>query len=102
MNLFKISGKVMKKEKVKGNDLILNLVLAIPLGMKVYDAESFVPAYSYLSISLFGLDKEQYDNLRKGNFVEIIGSVTGNSDKEGNKKSELIILPKTITKGVLK
>lgn len=102
MNTFKISGKVVKKEKIKGNDLMVNLVLAIPLGMKVYDEESFTPVYNYLSFSIFGLDKEQYDNLRKGNSVEIIGFITGNCDKDGNKKSELIVLPKSVTKGVMK
>lgn len=98
MNTIKISGKVIKKEKTKKDDL--KIVLAMPLHMKVYDEGTFKQCYSYLSFTLFGLEKEQYDNLRKGNFVEIIGYIAGNCKEDGTPKSDLTILPKSVTKGV--
>lgn len=102
MNVFKISGTVLKKEKQKGEDRTLRLVLAVPLNMKIYSEGTFKPTYDYLSFSLYGLNQDQSSNLRKGNYVEIIGYIIGNCDKDGNNKKELTILPKTITKGVIK
>lgn len=98
MNTIKISGKVIKKEKTKEDDL--KIVLAMPLHIKVYDEGTFKQCYNYLSFTILGLEKEQYDNLRKGNSVEIIGYVTGNCNEDGTPKRNLTIYPKSVTKGV--
>ncbi len=102
MNSIKIAGKVLKKEKQKKNDQYLDILIAVPLHMKVYDDGNFKQLYSYLSFSLFGLNNDQYSNLRKGNFVEIIGQVVGNSNEDGTQKKNLIVIPKSIMKGVFK
>ncbi len=102
MNSIKIAGKVLKKEKQKKNDQYLDILIAVPLHMKVYDEGNFKQLYSYLSFSLFGLNNDQYNNLRKGNFVEIIGQVVGNSNEDGTQKKNLIVIPKSIMKGVFK
>lgn len=101
MNTIKIAGKVIKKEYQKKNDT-LNILLAVPLHLKVYDDDNFKQLYHYISISLFGLEKEQYNNLRKNNFVEIIGQIIGNSNEDGSTKSDLIVIPKSVTKGGVK
>ncbi len=102
MNTIKIAGKVIKKEKQKKNELFLDVLIAVPLNLKVYDEGNYIQQYNYFSFTLFGLDKNQYSNLRKGNFVEIIGQVVGNSNEDGTEKNNLIIIPKTIMKGGLK
>ena len=100
MNSIKVSGKIIRKDKNKKDDRYLKLVLAMPLHMKSFDEGTFKQCYSYLSFTLFGIDKEQYDNLRKGNYVEIIGWILGNCKEDGTIKDNLIICPKTVTKGV--
>ncbi len=102
MNTIKIAGKVLKKEKQKKNDSFLDILIAVPLNMKVYDEGNFIQQYNYFSFTLFGLDENQYTNLRKGNFVEIIGQIAGNSNEDGTEMKNLIIIPKTIMKGGLK
>lgn len=99
MNTIKIAGKVVKKEKQKKNDSFLNILVAVPLHLKVYDEGNFKQLYNYVSLSLFGLDNDQYTNLRKGNFVEIIGQIVGNSNEDGTEKRDLIVIPKSIMKG---
>ena len=49
-----------------------------------------------------GLEKEQYDTLRKGNIVEIIGAVAGNCKADGTMVNELLVYIKSVTKGVVK
>ncbi len=102
MNTIKIAGKVLKKEKQKKNDSFLDILIAVPLNMKVYDEGNFIQQYNYFSFTLFGLDENQYTNLRKGNFVEIIGQIIGNSNEDGTEKKNLTIIPKTIMKGGIK
>lgn len=102
MNSIKLAGKVVKKESQKKNDPYLNILIAVPLHMKVYDDGNFKQLYHYISLSLFGVDNEQYANLRKGNFVEIIGQIVGNSNEDGTQKRDLIIIPKSIMRGVSK
>lgn len=99
MNAIKIAGKIVKKEKQKKNDPYLNILVAVPLHLKVYDEDTFKQLYNYVSLSLFGLDNDQYTNLRKGNFVEIIGQIVGNSNEDGTEKRDLIIIPKSVMKG---
>lgn len=99
MNTIKIAGKVVKKEKQKKNDTFLNILVAVPLHLKVYDEGNFKQLYNYISLSLFGLDNDQYTNLRKGNFVEIIGQIVGNCNEDGTEKRDLIVIPKSIMKG---
>ena len=102
MNYIKIAGKIIKKEKQKKNDDFLNILIAVPLNMKVYSEGNFKQLYNYVSLSLFGLNSEQYTNLRKGNFVEIVGQIIGNSNEEGTKKRDLIVIPKSVMKGGIK
>lgn len=103
MNNFKISGKVIKTKKIGKNDLFVNVVLAVPLNYRIYDENNLIKQqYNYISFSIFGLDQEQYRNLRKGNYVEISGMMAGNCDENGNLKKDLIIFPKSIMKGVIK
>ncbi len=99
MNSIKIAGKVVKKEKQKKNDQYLDILIAVPLHMRVYDDGDFKQLYHYISLSLFGIDSDQYANLRKGNFVEIIGQLVGNSNEDGTVKKGLIVIPKSIMKG---
>ena len=100
MNNIKISGKIIKKTKNEIDDRYLRVVLAMPLHIKYYDEGMFKQCFSYLSFDLFGLDKEQYSDLRKGSYVEIYGSVVGNCKEDGTLKNNLIICPKSIMKGV--
>ena len=102
MNSIKIAGEIIKKEKSRKNDTFLNVIVAVPLHMKVYGDGNFKQLYNYVSLSLFGLENDQYDILRKGNFVEIIGQIVGNSNEDGKKKRDLIVIPKSIMKGVRK
>ena len=104
MNTIKISGKIVKKETIKNNKSLLKLVLAMPLHMKSYDPEkgTMKQYYTHLSFTLFGLEKEQYDTLRKGNIVEIIGAVAGNCKADGTMVNELLVCIKSVTKGVAK
>jgi len=90
------------KEKQKKNDQYLNILIAVPLHMKVYDDGNFKELCHFISLSLFGVDNEQYVNLRKGTFVEIIGQIVGNSDAEGTLKKDLIVIPKSIMRGASK
>lgn len=102
MNNIRIAGKIIKKEKQKNKDLFLDILLAIPINFKVYHKGNFIQKYNYFSFTLFGLDKSQYSNLRKGSFVEIIGQIVGTSDKDGTEKNNLIIIPNTVTKRGIK
>lgn len=99
MNAIKIAGKIVKKDKQKKNDSFLNILIAVPLHLKVYDEGNFKQLYSYVSLSLFGVDQDQLSNLRKGNFVEIIGQIVGNSNEDGTEKKDLIVIPKSVMKG---
>ena len=54
-----------------------------------------------MSFNLIGLNKD-FSNLRKGSFVEIVGEIIGNCNKDVSKKTDLFINPKSITKGVMK
>ena len=100
MNLIKISGKIIQKEKNNKDNRTLKIVIAIPLRMKSFDEDGNVKqCYSYFSCSLIGLDKEQYTNLRKGNYVEITGYICGNCKDDGTIISDTTIFPKSITKG---
>lgn len=101
MNLIKISGKIIEKERIEKKDYI-NVLLAMPLRIKVYEDGEYKPTYSYIKFGLFGLDEQQYSNLEKGTFIDIIGTVHGNCDKNGKKTGEMLIIPRTITRGVLK
>lgn len=102
MNSIKIAGRIIKKDKRKKNSLFLNILIAVPLRLKVYDDDSFKQLYNYISVSLFGLDSSQYSTLRKGSFVEIIGQIVGNSNEDGSMKKDLVIIPKAIKKGEIK
>ena len=102
MNTFKISGKVVKTTKIKKSDLFVNVILAVPLNYKIYDDDNLKQQYNYISFSIFGLDQDQYKNLRKGNYVEISGMMAGNCNEDGSNKMDLIIFPKSIMKGVIK
>lgn len=102
MNAIRIAGKVLKKEKQKKSDFLLDILIAVPLNLKIYDEGNYIQQYNYFSFTLFGLDKNQYSNLRKGNFVEIVGQIVGNSNEDGTEKNNLIIIPKTVTKGVIR
>lgn len=99
MHMIKVSGIIQDKTLIKNKDL-LTILLAMPLNVKVYKDGRFENMYSYASFSLFGLDEKQYKNLRKGNFVEITGTIRGNCDQDGNRIGEIIIVPRNIMKGV--
>lgn len=101
MNTIKLSGKVVKKEKVKKNDYFVKVVLAVPLHLRICDEGIVEQEYYYVSFLLFKMSKEDKSNLRKGSQVRIIGEIGGNCDEDGNNESELIIIPKSITKGVI-
>lgn len=100
MNFFRISGKVIKTTKIKKCDLFVNVILAVPLNYRIYDEDSLKQQYNYISFFIFGLDQEQYKNLRKGNYVEINGMIAGNCNEDGSNKIDLIIFPKSVAKGV--
>lgn len=102
MNTIKISGKVVKLDKVKNNDYYLKLVIAMPLHMKMYSERTFKECYSYLSFVLSILEKEQVKDLKVGNSVEIIGVIGGNCKEDGTDIKDLLIFPKSVTRGVLK
>jgi len=102
MNTIKISGKVVKIEKIKNNDYDLKLVIAMPLQMKMYSEGTFKQCYSYLSFVLSILEKEQFKDLQEGNFVEIIGVIGGNCKEDGTMTKDLMIFPKTVMKGAIK
>ena len=101
MNTIRIKGKVIKKTKEKKNDLVLNVVLAIPLNFRIFNEGVCEQEYNYVSFNLIGLNKD-FSNLRKGSFVEIVGEIIGNCNKDVSKKTDLFISPKSITKGVMK
>ncbi len=97
-NTIKLYGKVIKKTKDKQSSLILNVVLALPINLKIYNGGICEQEYNYMSFNLIGLDKD-FANLRKGSFVEITGEIIGNCNEDGSKKLDLFINPKSIMKG---
>lgn len=102
MNTIKISGKVVKIDKVKNNDYYLKLVIAMPLHMKMFSEGNLKECYSYLSFVLSILEKDQVKDLKVGNSIEIIGVIGGNCKEDGTGIKDLMIFPKSVTKGVFK
>ena len=88
MNTIRIKGKVIKKTKEKKNDLVLNVVLAIPLNFRIFNEGVSEQEYNYVSFNLICLNKD-FSNLRKGSFVEIVGEIIGNCNKDVSKKTDL-------------
>jgi len=99
-NTVKLSGIIVKKEKLKNKDL--RIVLAMPLHMKTFDNEGNVKrCFTHFSFTIVGLiEQEEYSILRKGNFVEIIGLITGNCTEDGTILRGLEIIIKSVAKGV--
>ena len=102
MNTIRLTGKVLKKELVKGNNVAFKILLAIPLNMRVSDGDTFKRVYSYLSFHLCGMNIDSFTELKEGNYIEIIGSVYGNCEEDGSNVVGLTIYPKSIMRGVVK
>jgi len=99
-NTIKLSGIIVKKEKLKNKDL--RIVLAMPLQMKTFDNEGNVKrCFAHFSFTIVGLiEQEELSILRKGNFVEIVGLITSNCNEEGTILRGVEIIIKSVAKGV--
>lgn len=102
MNTIRLTGKVLKKELIKDNDIAFKILLAIPLNMRVADGDTFKRVYSYLTFTLCGMNIENFTELKVGNYIEIIGNIYGNCDENGNNVGGLTIYPRSIMRGVVK
>ncbi len=90
----------IKKERQRKKDALVNIIIALPLNMKVYHNGTFKQMYNYVSLALLGVNQEQCAELKKGNLIKISGQIVGNSNENGKNKRDLTIVPKTITKGI--
>ncbi len=99
-NTIKLSGIIVKKEKLKNKDL--RIVLAMPLHMKTFDNEGNVKrCFAHFSFTIVGIiEDEEYSILRKGNFVEIVGYITSNCKEDGTILRGVEIIIKSVAKGV--
>lgn len=98
-NTIKLSGIIVKKEKLKNKDL--RIVLAMPMHMKTFDSNGNVKrCFTHFSFTIVGIEDEDYSILRKGNFVEIVGYIHGNCNEEGTILRGLEIMIKSVAKGV--
>ena len=99
MNEIKLSGKVLKKEMIK-NSFFIRIVLGVPIKMKVMDNGKFEPLYDNISFLLYEPSSLNVSKIRKGSYIEIVGQVLTNCDKEEAIADELAIMPKNIRKGL--
>ena len=82
--------------------MAFNILLAIPLNMRVADGDTFKRVYSYLKFKLCCMNIENFTELKEGNYIELTGCIYGNCDENGSNIGGLTIYPRSIMRGVVK
>lgn len=97
MNEIKLSGKVLKKEIIK-NNFFIRIVLGVPTKLKVMNNGKFETVCNNISFLLYEPSTLNISKIRKGSYIEIVGQLLTNCDKEEAIADELAIMPKNIRK----
>ena len=99
MNEIKLSGKVLKKELLK-NSFFIRIVLAVPTKIKITENDKSETTCSNISFLLYEPNILNINKIKKGSYMEIVGQLLTNCDKEEAIADELAIMPKNIKKGL--
>lgn len=99
MNEIKLSGKVIKKESLD-NKLFIKLIIELPTKMKVVNDGEIERINNYISVILFSPSSNDYPEIKRNTYIEIRGELLENINKDDEKLTGIIIMPKTIKRGV--